>query len=128
MPQRCFAMPVVASSVALVFAASALAQVPVLVAPPKDEKGPMTIDAERMDGVGEIEMTARGNAEMKQDEMSIFGDFLKYNRELGWVDAHDGVRLQLGVDRFFGPKLRYNTFDDTGVFEQPQFVLRRENT
>ena len=88
----------------------------------------MTIDAERMDGVGEFEMTARGSAELKQEDMTIFGEFLKYNRELGWVDAHDGVRLQLGVDRFFGPKLRYNTFDDTGVFDDVQYVLRREST
>jgi LPS-assembly protein len=114
---------------ALLPAASALAQqIPFAAAPAKDEKGPMTIDAERMDGVGEIEMTARGRAEIRQDEMSIFGDYLKYNRELGWVDAHDGVRLELGVDRFFGPKLRYNTLDDTGVFEQPTFILRREST
>ena len=106
MAQR-FAMLVLA----LAFAAPARAQAPIplqiapsLLAPaaqtppvaeqPKDEKGPMTIDAERLDGVGEIEMTARGNAEIKQDEMTIFSDFLKYNRELGWVDAHDGVRLQ----------------------------------
>ena len=61
-------------------------------------------------------------------DLTIFGEFLKYNRELGWVDAHDGVRLQLGVDRFFGPKLRYNMLDDTGVFEQPQYLLRRQNT
>src|SRR4051812_6673095 len=116
-------------AMAAVFAAPALAQIKPAPPPlPKDEKGPMTIDAERMDGVGEFEMTARGAAEIKQEEMTIFGEFLKYNRELGWVDAHDGVRLQLGVDRFFGPKLRYNTFDDTGVFDDVEYVLRREST
>src|SRR5207244_3472455 len=31
-------------------------------------------------------------------------------------------------DRFFGAKLRYNTFNDTGVFEQPEFLLRRQST
>ena len=124
MPQR-LAMSVVAVFCAI--STQAVAQLP-RPAEPAKEKGPMTIDAERMDGVGELEMTARGNAEIKQDEMTIFGEFLKYNRELGWVDAHDGVRLQLGVDRFFGPKLRYNTLDDTGLFETPQFLLRRETT
>ncbi len=113
---------------ALVFAAApALAQMQQTV-PAAEGKGPMVIDAERMEGVGEVEMTARGNAEITQDDLRIFGEFLKFNRELGWVDAHDGVRLQLGVDRFFGPKLRYNMLDDTGVFEQPQYLLRRENT
>lgn len=113
-------------AVAFVYAASAAAQEPASVAPAADEKEPMTIDAKRMEGVGEVEMTARGDAEIHRGGMTIFGDYLKYNRELGWVDAHDGVRLELGLDRFFGPKLRYNTFDDTGRFDGADFVLRRE--
>src|SRR5256886_9437958 len=34
--------------------------------------------------------------------------------------------LQSGVDRFFGPRLQYNTLDDTGVFESPGFLLQGE--
>src|SRR3954467_13832717 len=83
-----------------------------------EEKGPMTIDAARMEGVGELEVTARGNAEIKQDELTIFGEVLKYNREFGRVEADQGARLQAGVDRFFGPRLRYGTLDDTGSFDQ----------
>ncbi len=114
MPQR-YAMLVVA----LVAAADAFAQVPAA-------KEPMTVDAGRIEGVGELEITARGAAEIRQDELNIFGETLKFNQELGWVDGDGGVRLKSGVDRFFGPRLRYNLLDDTGVFEQPQFLLRRE--
>ncbi|MBV8031716.1 MAG: LPS-assembly protein LptD, partial [Betaproteobacteria bacterium] len=118
-------------AVALVTTLAAPARAQITLPPPpaaaaKDEQGPTTIDAERLDGVGEIEMTARGNAEFKQGDMTVFGDYLKYNRELGWIDAHDGVRLQLGVDRFFGPRLRYNTLDDTGNFETPRFLIQRD--
>ena len=86
----------------------------------------MTIDAQRIEGVGELELSARGSAEIKQDELTIFGDVLKYNREFGRVEAEGGARLQSGVDRFFGPRLRYNTFDDTGTFDQPTFLMQRE--
>ena len=96
--------------------------------PAPEEKGPTTIDAERMEGVGEVEVTARGNAEIKQDELTIFGDVLRYNREFGRVEADQGARLQSGVDRFFGPRLRYGTLDDTGTFDEPHFLLQREDT
>ncbi len=114
MPPR-YAMLVVA----LLGAADAFAQVPA-------GKEPMTVDAGRIEGVGGLEITARGAAEIRQDELNIFGETLKFNQELGWVDGDGGVRLKSGVDRFFGPRLRYNMLDDTGVFEQPQFLLRRE--
>src|SRR5579871_2680786 len=110
-----------ATLVAALVAAPALAQ-----SGAAEEKGPTTIDAERMEGVGEFDVTARGKAEIKQDELTIFGEVLRYNREYGRVEADQGARLQTGVDRFFGPRLRYNTFDDTGTFEQPGFLLQRE--
>ncbi len=109
--------------VALAAAAAAFAQ-----SGPTEEKGPMTIDAQRIEGVGELEMSARGSAEIKQDELTIFGDVLKYNREFGRIEADGGARWQNGVDRFFGPRLRYNTFDDTGTFDQPTFLMQREET
>src|SRR5258708_11751976 len=89
-------------------------------------KEPMTVDAESIEGVGSLEIDARGAAEINQDELNIFGETLRLNQELGTVEGDGGVRLKSGVDRFFGPRLRYNMLDDTGFFEQPQFLLRRE--
>ena len=108
--------------VALLAVASARAQ-----SGTAEEKGPTTIDAERIEGVGELDVTARGSAEIKRGELTIFGDVLRYNREFGRVEADGGARLQSGADRFFGPRLRYNTFDDTGSFEQPRFLLQRQD-
>jgi LPS-assembly protein len=112
----------VALIVALVAGAPALAQ-----SGAAEEKGPMTIDAERIDGVGELDVSARGNAEIRQDDLVIFGDVLKFNREFGRAAGEGGVRLQIGVDRFFGPRLQYNTLDDTGEFEQPSYIMRGES-
>jgi LPS-assembly protein len=87
-----------------------------------------TIEAEVIEGVSDLEVTARGNAEIRRDDLTIFGELLRYNRELGRAEADGGVRLQRGADRFFGPRLQYNTFDDTGVFESPQYLLERDRT
>ena len=108
-------------------AQSASAQVLTPVPAPKP-KGPTTIDAQSIEGVSELEVTARGQVELQRDDLTVFGDFLRYNQEFGRIEADGGVRLQRGQDRFFGPRLRYNTRDDTGVFEGSNYSLRGENT
>ena len=92
------------------------------------EPGRTTIDAERIEGISDLEVSATGAAEIRRDDIRIFGESLRYNRELGAAEAEGGVRLQSGVDRFFGPRLQYNTLDDTGVFEQPRYLLQRDRT
>jgi LPS-assembly protein len=93
-------------------------------APPP--KPPATIEAEHIEGVAELEVTARGKVEFKKEDLTVYSEFLRYNQEFGRVEADGGVRLQRGPDRFFGPRLRYNTQDSTGVFEQSSFVLHGE--
>jgi len=106
--------------IALAAAGSAAAQTPAKPAA-QAEKEPVTIDAERIDGIGQLEVSARGAAEINQGDLTIFGDYLKYNQEFGRIDADGGVRLQLGTDRFSGPRLRYSTLDDTGTLDETRF-------
>jgi len=103
---------------ALAAAAQAAAQVA--------EPGPTTLDAEKIEGISDLEVTARGAAEIQREDLRIFGDYLRYNREFGEVEGRDGVRMQSGADRISGPNLQYNLLDDTGVFEQPRFLMQRE--
>ena len=109
---------------ALHFSMPALAQ----SEPPAQENGPTTIDAERIEGVGDMEVTARGSAEIRRDDLTIFGDLLRYNAEFGRVQGEGGVRLQRDVDRFYGPRLEFNTLEDTGKVESPKYLLQREST
>jgi LPS-assembly protein len=89
---------------------------------------PTTIDAQSIEGVSDIEVTARGNAEIRRGDTVLFGNKeLRFNRELGSAEGDGGVRLQDGVDRFFGPRMQYNTLDGTGFFDAPSFLLQREN-
>ena len=89
-------------------------------------EGATTIDAQKIEGISDIEVTATGSVELRRDETSIFTDYLKYNQEIGSVEAKGGVRLERDSDRFFGPSLRYNLNDDTGVFDHPHFVIPRD--
>ena len=91
-------------------------------------KGTTTIDAQTIEGVSDLEVSARGAAEIRRDDLSIFGEVLRYNRQFGVVEGEGGVRLQQGPDRFSGPRLQYNMLEDTGFFDQPLFLMQREQT
>ena len=95
---------------------------------PDPEAERTVIEADVIDGVSDLEVSARGNAEIRRDDLTIFGETLRYNRETGRAEADGGVRLQRGADRFFGPHLHYNTLDHSGVFEGPSYLLERERT
>jgi LPS-assembly protein len=101
---------------------SAYAQAP--AAPGQAPKGPTTIDAERIDGVSDLEVRARGRAEIKRDDMTIFGEELRFNREFGRFEGEGGTRIEQGTDRFFGPRLRYRSEDGTGEFTAPSYLLQ----
>jgi lipopolysaccharide assembly outer membrane protein LptD (OstA) len=69
--------------------ASVWAQTSPAVAPAQAPatKGPTTIDAERIEGVSGIEVTASGRAEIRRDDMTIFGETLRLNRETGLIQG-----------------------------------------
>ena len=99
-------MPYRFALLAFVVAAPALAQTV-----PTSSEEPTTIDAERIEGVGELEVTARGNAEIRQGDFSVFGEVLPMTlavehprrfsswvgRPVGWLSVIlTPVRLALG--------------------------------
>jgi LPS-assembly protein len=113
-------------ALALAVVAPAAAQTKPKPASPEADR--TTVEADAIEGVSDLEVTARGNAEIQRDDLSIFGDSLRYNREFGRAEGEGGVRLERGADRFFGPRLHYNTLDDTGTFESPRYLLQRDRT
>src|SRR6185369_4373398 len=108
-------------------ASMASPQVAAPAKPPKPQE-PSTIQADSIEGVAELEVTARGRVEFQREDLTIYAEFLRLNQEFGRIEADGGVRMQRSVSRFFGPRLRYNTRDDTGVFEQAGYILEGENS
>ena len=64
---------------------------------PAKQAGPTTIEALSIEGVSEFEVTARGQVELKRDDLSIYSESLRYNREFGRVEVGVGVRVGVGV-------------------------------
>ena len=91
-------------------------------------RGPTTIEAEKLEGIAEMEVSARGRVEFQREDLSIYAEYLRYNQEFGRVEADGGVRLERLGDRIFGSRLRFDTTNDSGVFEEPKFILRREQS
>jgi LPS-assembly protein len=116
------------ATLAVAFAAATAARAQESAPKPVDapENAPTTVDAQKIEGVSDLEVTARGDAEIHREDVTIFGQYLRYNQEFGRVDAEGGVRLQSGPDRFSGPSLQYDTLDDTGRLEEPRFLMQRE--
>jgi LPS-assembly protein len=87
-------------------------------------KGPTYIDAERIEGVMDVEITATGKAELRQDDTTIFGERIKMNQEFNRIDADGGVRLEQGPDRFSGTRLKMDSAIESGVIEDSTFTIR----
>jgi len=88
-----------------------------------DPSAPITLDADRIEGTSRQDTTAQGNATLRQGDLSIRADFLRYSEAREEVEAKGGVRLQRGSDTLSGPSLRYSLRDETGIFEKPDFTL-----
>ena len=90
--------------------------------------GSTTIDAESIEGVAGLEVTARGKVEMHADDTTVYGDYLKFNREFGRLEADGDVRLQKGDDRFSGPRMKYDILNDSGTFDEPEYSINRQRS
>ena len=84
---------------------------------------PITLDADRIEGVAGKDTTAQGNASLRQGDLSIRADSLTYHEGNEDVEARGNVRLQRKGDTLKGPSLRYSIRDATGVFEKPEFTF-----
>ncbi|MBI5909018.1 MAG: LPS-assembly protein LptD [Betaproteobacteria bacterium] len=119
-----------APALALLFCASlAQGQEPRLrpaAARPAGASAPVTITADRMEGYANKETSASGNAELRQDKVSIHADRLLYLYATDEVQASGGVRLARDGDRMSGTGLRLRVHDNVGQFDQAdyEFSLR----
>ncbi|HKW38195.1 MAG TPA: LPS-assembly protein LptD [Burkholderiales bacterium] len=88
-----------------------------------DPNAPITLEADRIEGVTGKGTSAQGNATLRRGDLSIRADSLSYSEESDEVEAKGDVRLERGADRLRGPNLRYSLKDATGMIEKPEFSL-----
>ncbi len=119
-----------APALALFFCAlAAQGQEPRLRPPPAGRSAnagaPVTISADRMEGYANKETSASGNAELRQDNVSINADRLLYLYATDEVQASGGVRLERDGDRMSGTGLRLRVHDNIGQFDHADYEFSR---
>jgi LPS-assembly protein len=108
---------------ALLFcAATALAQEPRLKPP---SGAPVTISADRIEGYANQEASASGDAVLRQDDVSISADRLRYLYATDEVQASGNVRVERGGDRLSGTGLRLRVHDSVGEFDHADYAFTR---
>ncbi|TSA10794.1 MAG: LPS-assembly protein LptD [Betaproteobacteria bacterium] len=113
----------------LFFVAAAQAQQPGLRLPAgkrADADAPVTISAERIEGIANQESNASGNVLLRQGALSIQAERLRYVYETDEAQASGGVRLSRDGDRMSGSGLRLRLRDNIGEFDAAdyEFALR----
>lgn len=88
-----------------------------------DPSAPITLDADRIEGVSGGDTTAQGNARLRRGDVSIRAESLRYSEDKEEVEAKGNVRLERGGDSLSGPGVRYSLREATGLFEKPEFTL-----
>ena len=119
-----------APALAFLFCAlAAQGQEPRLRPPPAGKPGvstaPVTITADRLEGYANRETSASGNAELRQDNISINADRLLYVYATDEVRASGGVRLSRNGDRLSGEGLRLRVHDNVGQFDRADYEFTR---
>ena len=115
---------------ALLFcAAAAFAQEPGLRLPAAsktaDRDAPVTINADSLRGYANREASAKGNAELRRDDVSIRADELLYLYATDEVRASGSVHLSRGGDRMSGTGLRLRVHDNVGEFDRAEYEFTR---
>jgi len=82
---------------------------------------PTFLTADRIEGVGSVQVEATGNAEIRRGDTTLTADRIKYFAEDDEAEATGNVRLRVGPDEMTGPRLRMRISDSSGIFEEPQF-------
>ncbi|MCX7897364.1 MAG: LPS-assembly protein LptD [Rhodocyclaceae bacterium] len=86
---------------------------------------PTLLSAQRVEGVQELEVVAEGDAELIRGEDRIRADRLVYRQLEDEAEASGQVVLSSPDARLSGPYLRLRLEESVGVFEQPEYWLRR---
>lgn len=89
------------------------------------EVHPVFISADRLRGRSDVETVAEGNVEMRRVGSTLTADRLTYWPVEDEMEAVGQVRLTRDEDVITGPRLRMKIEENLGVFEQPQYSLKR---
>ena len=102
-------------------ARAARPQRPTLGLEDETERGIIFLRADRLEGVGQKEVSAEGNVELRGHRETVLADRLVYDIQNDEVHATGNVVLRKGIDWITGSELVYKRDTQTGAFTGPVF-------
>ena len=87
---------------------------------------PMFLTADDLAGITDHEAVATGNAEARKAGAVVNADRMTYRPVEDELEAVGNVQLAQGNDLVTGPRMRMRMASQTGVFDEPNFFLKRE--
>jgi LPS-assembly protein len=97
------------------------------MAPTRPERdGAKFLEADRMQGEQDHDVTATGNVVLRQRGATIRADRVDYHAEEQTAIATGGVSLERSGDTATGPRLEYHLDTDTGEMQSPVFFFAKK--
>lgn len=93
-----------------------------------NERLPVFIDADQIQGHQETDVEATGHARLRTREKALFADWLLYKSAENEVEAAGNVRLEQNGDVFLGTRLKLNVDTEQGYLQQPRFTLATQGS
>ena len=90
--------------------------------------GSIVIEGDKMDFYLDRTMRSSGNASIKKDSQSIFGDNIEYDVQNDELHVVGNTRIEFEGLRIWGPELRMKLYDSTGEMKAPSFELDTQFT
>jgi LPS-assembly protein len=84
---------------------------------------PTYMEADRMDGDPDSNVTLTGNSQVRRIDTVIKGDSITYRKAAGLVDSTGNARLMRGGGLMTGPAMQYNVDTESGQMDKPDFWL-----
>ncbi len=87
------------------------------------EHGSIIIEGDTMDFYLDRKMRSSGNASIKKDKQSIYGDNIEYDVQNDELHVVGNTRIEFDGLKVWGPELRMKLYDNIGEMKGPSFEL-----
>ena len=94
------------------------------IAKTEDNKRPVFIEADLIQGHNELEVEGIGNAELRSGDKVITANRMKYLQDTDDIEVEGDVRLEEQGDVMEGSRLKMNLESKIGQMDQPNFSLK----
>lgn len=90
--------------------------------------GSIVLEGDKMDFYLDRQMRSFGNASIKKDKQSIYGDKIEYDVQNDELHVVGNTRIEADGMKVWGPELRIKLYDTVGEMQSPSFELDNELT